>query len=48
METNFELLNSIKYLISTGKSLKQVSVLLNLDLNYVKYLLLYRTFTLQL
>lgn len=38
METNFELLNSIKYLISTGKSLKQVSVLLNLDLNYVKYL----------
>lgn len=38
METKFELLNTVKYLISTGKSLKDVSVLLNLDLNYVKYL----------
>ena len=38
METNFELLNSIKYLISTGKNFEQISGLLNLDLNYVKYL----------
>lgn len=38
METKFELLNTIKYMISTGKNLNDVSVLLHLDLNYVKYL----------
>ncbi len=38
METKFELLNTIKELVSTGKNLEEISVLLHLDLNYVKYL----------
>lgn len=38
METKFELLDSIKYLVSTGKNFEEISVILNLDLNYVKYL----------
>lgn len=37
-DINFQLLDEMKYLLSTGKSLKEISVILKLDLNYVKYL----------
>lgn len=35
---NFQLLEDVKYLIKDGKSLKEVSRILNIDLNYIKYL----------
>lgn len=35
---NFQLLDDIKCLIKNGKTLKEVSYILNIDLNYIKYL----------
>ena len=39
MYIDFELLNKIKCLISEGRNLKDISCVLNLDLNYVEYLI---------
>ena len=35
---NFQLLDEIKYLIRNGKTLNEVSHILNIDLNYIRYL----------
>ena len=39
MNINFDLLSKIKYLISVGKNIKEISYILNLDYHYIEYLL---------
>lgn len=39
MNINYDLLSKIKYLISVGKNIKEISYILNLDYHYIEYLL---------
>lgn len=39
MNINFDFLSKIKYLISVGKNIKEISYILNLDYHYIEYLL---------